>query len=146
VLGHPAQAPAPSGLWMLKAPAAKNSTMERCMGAKRVRLRSVRFVMRVIRAALLCKAGASTSFLGSTTSFDAWTVRDWDVSYDESLFDPLMSCNDIEFGGSGLPSEIAAIKAAITTTQPLGSTPLPTALPLFATGLGGLGLFGWRRK
>jgi hypothetical protein len=25
-------------------------------------------------------------------------------------------------------------------------TPLPTALPLFATGLGALGLIGWRRK
>jgi hypothetical protein len=25
-------------------------------------------------------------------------------------------------------------------------TPLPTALPLFATGIGGSGLFGWRRK
>jgi len=27
-----------------------------------------------------------------------------------------------------------------------GATPLPAALPLFATGLGGLGLLGWRRK
>jgi hypothetical protein len=26
------------------------------------------------------------------------------------------------------------------------TTPLPAALPLFVTGLGGLGLFGWRRK
>jgi hypothetical protein len=26
------------------------------------------------------------------------------------------------------------------------TTPLPTALPLFATGLGAMGLFGWRRK
>jgi hypothetical protein len=26
------------------------------------------------------------------------------------------------------------------------TTPLPAALPLFATGLGGLGLLGWRRK
>jgi hypothetical protein len=26
------------------------------------------------------------------------------------------------------------------------ATPIPAALPLFATGLGGLGLFGWRRK
>ena len=29
---------------------------------------------------------------------------------------------------------------------PLSSTPLPAALPLFATGLGAMGLFGWRRK
>jgi hypothetical protein len=27
-----------------------------------------------------------------------------------------------------------------------GATPLPAALPLFATGIGGLGLLGWRRK
>jgi len=25
-------------------------------------------------------------------------------------------------------------------------TPIPAALPLFATGLAGLGLLGWRRK
>jgi hypothetical protein len=30
----------------------------------------------------------------------------------------------------------------LTVTQ----TPLPAALPLFATGLGAMGLFGWRRK
>jgi hypothetical protein len=29
---------------------------------------------------------------------------------------------------------------------PVGGTPLPAALPLFATALGGLGLLGWRRK
>ena len=28
----------------------------------------------------------------------------------------------------------------------LAETPIPAALPLFATGLGGLGLLGWRRK
>jgi hypothetical protein len=28
----------------------------------------------------------------------------------------------------------------------IASTPLPAALPLFATGLGAMGLFGWRRK
>ena len=26
------------------------------------------------------------------------------------------------------------------------TTPLPAALPLFATGLGGLGFFSWRRR
>jgi hypothetical protein len=31
-------------------------------------------------------------------------------------------------------------------TLEIGQTPLPAALPLFATGLGGLGLLGWRRK
>jgi hypothetical protein len=30
--------------------------------------------------------------------------------------------------------------------SPVTATPLPAALPLFATGLGGLGLFGGRRK
>jgi hypothetical protein len=36
-----------------------------------------------------------------------------------------------------------------TTPQALGyyaATPLPAALPLLATALGGLGLFGWRKK
>jgi hypothetical protein len=28
----------------------------------------------------------------------------------------------------------------------VSATPLPAALPLFATGLGAMGLFGWRRK
>jgi hypothetical protein len=28
----------------------------------------------------------------------------------------------------------------------IGATPLPAALPLFATGLGAMGLFGWRKK
>jgi hypothetical protein len=39
----------------------------------------------------------------------------------------------------------------IRTSAPVGSgtvpsTPLPAALPLFATGLGAIGLLGWRRK
>jgi type VI protein secretion system component Hcp len=33
-----------------------------------------------------------------------------------------------------------------TTVTPTGATPLPAALPLFASGLGALGLLGWRRK
>jgi hypothetical protein len=32
------------------------------------------------------------------------------------------------------------------TIDVISSTPLPAALPLFATGLGAMGLFGWRRK
>ena len=33
----------------------------------------------------------------------------------------------------------------VSTATPT-ATPLPAALPLFATGLGAMGLFGWRRK
>jgi hypothetical protein len=39
---------------------------------------------------------------------------------------------------------IDSIQVAIIGTGT--TTPLPAALPLFATGLAGLGLFGWRRK
>jgi hypothetical protein len=35
---------------------------------------------------------------------------------------------------------------AIDSIAATAATPLPAALPLFATGLGGLGLLGWRRK
>jgi hypothetical protein len=34
----------------------------------------------------------------------------------------------------------------LSETYPLSQAPLPAALPLFATGLGALGLLGWRRK
>jgi hypothetical protein len=33
-----------------------------------------------------------------------------------------------------------------TVFTPAPAVPLPGALPLFATGLAGLGLLGWRRK
>ena len=33
-----------------------------------------------------------------------------------------------------------------TVFAPTATTPLPTALPLFVTGLGVVGLLGWRRK
>jgi hypothetical protein len=32
------------------------------------------------------------------------------------------------------------------TGEAVPETPLPAALPLFATGLGAMGLLGWRRK
>jgi hypothetical protein len=36
--------------------------------------------------------------------------------------------------------------SSVTVTPVVSATPLPAALPLFATGLGALGLLGWRRK
>ena len=38
--------------------------------------------------------------------------------------------------------EVVGVRAAVVQS----ATPIPSALPLFATGLGALGLLGWRRK
>jgi hypothetical protein len=40
----------------------------------------------------------------------------------------------------------AALDFSTITIDTVAANPLPAALPLFATGLGGLGLFSWRRK
>ena len=40
----------------------------------------------------------------------------------------------------------ATMSFTATTELTPAPTPLPAALPLFATGIGGLGLLGWRRK
>ena len=51
-------------------------------------------------------------------------------------------------GGSGgvFNDVVGTFEVAIGPGDPAPSTPLPAALPLFATGLGVLGLLGWRRK
>jgi hypothetical protein len=41
---------------------------------------------------------------------------------------------------------IAQCGACVSITSQSAATPLPAALPLFATGIGALGLLGWRRK
>lgn len=48
---------------------------------------------------------------------------------------------------SGNPQHLTLNSITINgTTFSASTTPLPAALPLFATGLGALGLLGWRRK
>jgi hypothetical protein len=50
---------------------------------------------------------------------------------------------------TGLPPEQfidECVGACGSLTAATSATPLPAALPLFATGLGAMGLFGWRRK
>ena len=46
-------------------------------------------------------------------------------------------------GGDGWSGNL---KITYTYDPPPSQVPLPGALPLFATGLGALGLLGWRRK
>jgi hypothetical protein len=60
----------------------------------------------------------------------------------------------VETGGGGSANHIVSLPPEDPFAGHIGSadftppadTPVPTALPLFATGLGALGLIGWRRK
>jgi hypothetical protein len=51
---------------------------------------------------------------------------------------------DITLGAGASVDLVSALQDVRPTD--LTPTPLPAALPLFATGIGGLGLLGWRRK
>jgi hypothetical protein len=56
----------------------------------------------------------------------------------------------IDFSGSSITDGSLTDSSGLKTPLDLGGTitetPLPAALPLFASGLGALGLLGWRRK
>jgi hypothetical protein len=51
----------------------------------------------------------------------------------------------LSFDGA-LVSTTSATRNALTTSGTVTQTPIPATLPLFATGIGGLGLLGWRRR
>jgi hypothetical protein len=47
---------------------------------------------------------------------------------------------------TGLPGGIVHTDLTLSGSATAPATPLPAGLPLFASGLGALGLLGWRRK
>jgi hypothetical protein len=60
-----------------------------------------------------------------------------------------MTSASCDTGGSGTVLQCALLPDVTTFSASLATvsaTPLPAALPLFASGLGAMGLFGWRRK
>jgi hypothetical protein len=64
--------------------------------------------------------------------------------YVEVIFDVTATGSDtLMFSSFDVPSALALDDVTVTSVS---ATPLPAALPLFASGLGALGLFGWRRK
>jgi hypothetical protein len=56
-----------------------------------------------------------------------------------------LNCTSCE-GGLGWVGDNSAPDASLTLTYDYTPTPIPSALPLFATGLAGLGLGAWRRR
>jgi hypothetical protein len=65
-----------------------------------------------------------------------------------ALFDQVALWESVPNTGpfGGLSNLVVGTARNSSSPGTWSETPLPTALPLFATGLGGLGLLGWRRK
>jgi len=72
-------------------------------------------------------------------SLTPWFLLQGTLIFAGSPADLLLNINVQDFSTGGL--SLVVDNAFINNT-----VPLPAALPLFATGLGALGLFGWRRK
>lgn len=85
--------------------------------------------------------GISFSVGSGTTSFNIYE--------DDGLYTP-----GAPYGCGGVycllgPGDTGAGDPFVTVSfylTPVAATPLPATLPLFATGLGAMGLLGWRRK
>jgi hypothetical protein len=117
--------------------------------------------------ALLIGSNSTVNFAGSPSL----TATPSELDFDFSATSPPQ--NVFYFVGNSLAAPFFSVQASVTvgsfTSQggvswnanvlsdgsaqlffsgvaPIAETPLPAALPLFATGLGALGLLGWRRK
>jgi hypothetical protein len=67
-------------------------------------------------------------------------------SYCADILNPCSVNLDNILGDYTALERISIFSLEVFTISEIASTPLPTALPLFASGLGAMGLLGWRRK
>ena len=95
------------------------------------------------------------SALGTkTVSYDNIVMFQYNVLYTvvmdasaQASFDhSAVAMVDPYFDLSGLPNGVTFEISNGIGNAPPNATPIPAALPLFASGLGALGLLGWRRK
>lgn len=109
-----------------------------------------------------------TGFTSPENSFDTTSINGFQYPSDSSIefqfvntsgyflvftvdFSPpdTTGSNIVHFPGGNIVSgsfSDGLIASGLTGIVALSTTPLPAALPLFATGLGSLGLLGWRRR
>jgi len=103
---------------------------------------------------------ANGSFVSGTPSVLLATSQALIWNYSPTAFfniqTNMINLASVSFGGNGFSLQISppsgpaiAYTESLTVGVPFefaSATPLPAALPLFATGLGVLGLLGWSRK
>jgi len=94
-------------------------------------------------------SGVITSWTFEANGVGSGGTWRFDLISTDSLFGPLNHM----FFSSSIPDpqspdfvQYETASPSIEFTPVDGQTPIPAALPLFATGLGAMGLFGWRRK
>jgi hypothetical protein len=91
----------------------------------------------------------STNASGQLATLDfQGTQNGTDTNGNTILGYRMLNANDIWVAEPGLAESSFGADSPpnINNTTISLATPLPAALPLFATGIGGLGLLGWRRK
>ena len=96
-----------------------------------------------------CAAGRPDAAIIVTNTYFGDTLATLDsIAYGSTTFGLLtVHSSGVEIGdwnnnGQTIPAQADIQSITINTA----TTPLPAALPLFASGLGALGLLGWRRK
>jgi hypothetical protein len=92
-----------------------------------------------------------TNFNATSYSFDIQTsdigaIIAWSISLHEAGLAVFTSNTGDSSSSLGPISFIGASNSGMPGMWSVAATPIPAALPLFVTGLGGLGLLGWRRR
>ena len=93
--------------------------------------------------AIMAPADFSEVFTSATVLAEYMTTPLIELALTTATCEPLFFCGSWIGDNSTGANETGVTLTYNFTPAP---TPLPAALPLFATGLGALGLLGWRRK
>jgi hypothetical protein len=106
----------------------------------------------ILQGALILSAPPNI-LLGETTQVGADFCRDLPCQTSINFLIPtgqldlpLSVTSTLAFFDAQVGSPPFTLSLSVPDPLQVGSSPLPAALPLFATGLGALGLLGWRRK